>query len=127
MSLRNVAEADLAIILEDDMCGFAWPINITDPLGQSADLKGQSGDISQTIDPETGVLISGQLAHVTLRITTLEGLGFEIPRGVAAESVKPWVIRFDDIAGAPRVYKVQESNPDFTLGIVVCLLERYEP
>lgn len=127
MGLREVAENDLAFILEDMDEGFGWPINITDPVGLSADLVGQSGDISQTIDPETGVLISGQLAHVTLRITTLEAAGFEIPRGVVDSSSKPWVVRFDDIAGAPRTYKVQESNPDFTLGIVVCILERYDP
>lgn len=121
-----MAESDLAGILEDDALGFGWPINVTDPTGKTEDMVGYSGDISQTIDPETGIPISGQLAHVALRITTLKSLGFEMPRGVVDESVKPWVVRFDDISGGPRVYKVTSSDPDYTLGVTVCILERYE-
>lgn len=126
MGLREQAEADLAFILEDSVLGFGWDINLTDPVGLSEDLVGFSGDISLTIDPETGVPVSGQLAHVSLRITTLKALGFELPRGIIDASSKPWVVRFNDIDGVPRTYKVQESNPDQTLGVIVCILENYE-
>jgi hypothetical protein len=127
VGLRETAENDLAFILEDSVDGFGWDINLTDPVGLSEDLVGYSGDISLTIDPETGVPVSGQLAHVALRITTLKGLGFEIPRGIVETTSKPWVVVFNDIDGVQRTYKVQESNPDLTLGIVICLLENYEP
>ncbi len=125
--LREQAESDLSFILEDGVYGFGWPINIKDPAGTDADLTGFSGDISQMFDPETGVPISGQLAHVALRLTTLKAVPFEVPRGVADESSKPWVVTFEDIDGEPRTFKVKNSDPDFTLGVVVCILEHYEP
>ncbi len=39
----------------------------------------------------------------------------------------PWVVRFDDINGKPYVFKVVESRPDRTIGVVVCMLESYVP
>lgn len=127
MGLRETAEKDLAGILEDDVLGFGVDINITDPEGTSADLIGFSGDISQMFDPDTGVPISGQLAHVALRLTSLNAVPFKLPRGIIDESSKPWIVKFDDIDGKSRTFKIASSDPDFTLGIVVAILENYEP
>jgi hypothetical protein len=126
MGLRDVAEADLAVILEDDECGFGWSINLTDPQGTSEDFTGFSGNISAAIDPETGVPISGQLAHFSLRLSSIIGAGLEVPRGEASETVKPWLAKFDDIDGVNHTYKVKFSDPDYTLGIVVGVLEVYD-
>jgi len=77
MSIRQLAESDLGAILEDSAMGFGWPITVTDPSGFSVGLIGFSDDISQVIDPDTGVAVSGRLATVALRISSLvlEGLG----------------------------------------------------
>ena len=123
MNLRALAESDLAAVLEDDVYGFGWPISVTNPAGVVApDLVGSSQDISQIIDPDTGQAVSGRLATVVLRISSLSAVG--IPAYIADEAGKPWVIIFDDINGA---FKVAESNPDRTLGVVVCILEAYLP
>lgn len=126
MGLRDEAEEDLSEILEDDIIGAGWPIKVTSPEKISADLTGYSGDISQLIDPETGQAVSGRIAHVTLRISSLSEKGLALPEGIADASKKPWVVEFNDINGSPFKFKVQESNPDRTLGIVNCILEFYE-
>lgn len=127
MGLRTIAEQDLGVILEDSDTGFGWPITVTDPSGNSGTgpLTGFSDDIAQIIDPDTGQAVSGRLASVALRISSLTAAGLTLPRGIADSGSKPWVIEFDDINGNPYKFKVSQSNPDRALGLVTCLLELY--
>ena len=125
--LRETAETDLGLILEDSSTGFGWPITITDPAGKVESLVGFSGDIAQAIDPDTGQAVSGRLAMVSLRISSLIAAGFtDLPRGIASTTSKPWLITFDDINGTSYTFKVQQSNPDRTLGLVKCILELWQ-
>ena len=125
MNLRELAENDLGAVLEDGVYGFGWPITVTDPAGVSASLTGFSNDIGQTIDPSTGELVSGQLASVVLRLSSLTAAGLSEPRHVADSASKPWVVTFNDINGTSRTYKVNQSNADRALGVVACILEGY--
>ncbi len=125
MGLRQIAEADLKYTLEDGVYGFGWPIEITDPSGKQDTVVGYSNDISQAIDPDTGLVVSGRVASVAMRVSTLTALGFSIPEGIADSSKKPWVIDFLDIGGATHKFKIAQSDNDRSLGIVLCLLESY--
>ncbi len=127
MGLREQSEKDLGFILEGDSAGFPWDITITSPTGESSvGLKGFSDDISQLIDPDTGMLVSGRLASVAIRISSLYAQGFALPRDVSDHSMNPWVVQFNDINGLPHTFKVRQSDPDRALGLVVCILEGYE-
>lgn len=125
MGVREIAEQDLAVILEDREFGFGWDINVTDPAGLNDDFVGQSHDIAQSIDMETGQILSGRKAQVTLRISSLAAKGFTLPEGILEKTKKPWIIRFDDINGNPYNFKVKESKPDRTLGVVTCVLANW--
>lgn len=125
MSLRVQAEADLSFMLEDGATGFGWPITVTDPAGTVGNLTGFATDIAQAIDPDTGVAVSGRIASVALRISSLTAEGLGLPVGIADASSKPWVVQFDDINGNSYTFKVIESNPDRALGLVTCMLEKY--
>ena len=127
MGLRAIAEADLGAILEDSVTGFGFPITVTDPAGTTAALMGFSDDIAQIIDPDTGQAVSGRLASVALRISSLTTAGLALPEGIADAAVKPWLIAFDDINGNAFTFKVSQSNPDRAIGLVTCLLELYTP
>ena len=127
MSLRDIAEQDLSTILEDHVTGFGWAITVTDAAGLSVPLTGFSNDVSQAVDPETGQLVSGRIATVTLRIGLLTANGLALPVGVADPTIKPWLMTFDDINGNSYTFKVSQSNPDRALGLVFCVLETYEP
>lgn len=126
MSLRRLAESDLQHIIEDDSTGFGWPISLTDPNGTTSSFTGFSDDIAQLIDPETGQAVSGRLASVAIRTSSIYAQGFELPRGIADTAQKPWVVKFDDINGISYRFKVIQSNPDRALGLVTCLLEAYQ-
>lgn len=126
MGLRTLAEQDLGAILEDSAYGFGWSITLTDPDGLTDTLTGFSDDISQVIDPDTGQLVSGRLASVALRISSLIAAGFTLPRNVPDNTLKPWVVTFNDINGIAHTFKVRQSDPDRALGMVVCILEGYD-
>lgn len=126
MSLRQTAETDLGIILEDDIYGFGWSITVTNPAGLAKVLKGFSNDIAQVIDPDTGQAVSGRLASVAIRIALLTANGLAIPESIADTASKPWLIAFNDINGNGYTFKVQQSNPDRAIGLVVCVLEFYK-
>ena len=125
MSLRELAEADLAGILEDADNGSGWPIDVTNPQGRTVPMVGYSEDIAQAVDPETGMAVSGRYASVALRISSLIAAGVGLPRGVADARLKPWLVRFEDINGAAHLFKVAQSNPDRMLGLVTLTLEVY--
>lgn len=125
MSLRSDAELDLAVILEDVDCGGS-PFILINPNGDSEAFVGQTGDISQVIDPDTGQAVSGRLAHVSVRISTILARGFSLPQAISRESLKPWLVVLTDFQAAAYRFKVQQSNPDRSLGIVTCLLELYD-
>ena len=127
MGLRQVAESDLAFTLEDADTGFGWAIVVIAPGGATqAALTGYSNDIAQMIDPDTGQAVSGRLASVALRISSLTTAGLTLPVGVMDASLKPWVILFNDINGNPHKFKVVQTNPDRALGLITCILEAYE-
>ena len=125
MGLRQIAESDLGLILEDTVTGFGYSITLTDPSGTVRPLTGFSDDISQIIDPDTGQAVSGRLASVALRISSIISAGLTLPKGIADAGIKPWLVQFDDINGNPYTFKVAQSNPDRALGLVTLLLELY--
>lgn len=125
MGLRQDAEAALSFMLED-LDGWNWPITLTDPSGLSKSMTGNSTDIGQIIDPETGLPVSGRSASVVLRLSTIDSLGFTaIPRGIMDTTSKPWLVTFDDINGTSWTFKVFQTEPDRAVGVVVCHLEVY--
>jgi hypothetical protein len=127
MGLRDIAQADLKTIMEDADTGFGWSFAITDPDEKSESLVGRSNDIGLVIDPDTGMAVSGRLASIAIQISSLIDAGFtELPRGIADDTLKPWIIVFDDINFNAFTFKVSQSNPDRTLGIITCTLELYE-
>ncbi len=124
--LRQLAQKDLGKILEDETQGWGWPIVVTNPLGVSVKLSGRTNDIAEMINVDTGQIVSGRFASVTIRIALLIEKGLSIPEAISDVSDKPWLIKFDDINGNSTTFKVARSSPDRTLGQVTCILELYQ-
>jgi hypothetical protein len=123
MGLREVATSDLNLILATD---FGLNIDVTNPDGVTAAIIGFTNDIAQTIDPDTGQIVSGRIGSVALSFASLDVAGFGLPQGVSELTKKPWLVEF--LAADANLYKfkVIGSNPDRALGIVTCELELYD-
>jgi len=124
MSLRVQAEADLAVTLEAST-DFGEPFTLTDPsdFASATQLYGAVGDIGQVLDPDTGQAVSARHATLTARIATLTAAGYTtLPEGKADAGVKPWRVDFAGVSTASQRYKVVQSFPDRTLGVVTMIL-----
>ena len=125
MSLRDQAEADLAVTLEPPG-DFGTPFTLTQPDGfeSATQLFGAANDIGQLIDPDTGQGVSGRHATLTARISTLANAGYtSLPEGIADSSSDPWIVEFAGLATGAQKYKVKETRPDRGLPVVTMVLE----
>lgn len=125
MGLRAQAAADAKAILEDSVSGFGWPLTLTSPAGVATLLTGFATDVSESVDPETGVIVSGRQASVTISLLSLGVAGVELPTGVVEKTRRPWRVTFADVTLAALTWKVVEVLPDRALGVVRLLLEAY--
>ncbi|MBL9108083.1 MAG: hypothetical protein JNM74_02385 [Myxococcales bacterium] len=126
MSLRQQARADALRILED-LAGFGWQITVTTPNGVELEMVGRSTDVAMALETETGQLVSTRRASVALATQRFDEAGTGLPSNVVDKGLKPWLVRFADIGGTPHVFKVSQTHPDRTVGVIVCELEVYKP
>ncbi|AUR81576.1 hypothetical protein NVP1009O_09 [Vibrio phage 1.009.O._10N.261.51.C9] len=125
MNLRQLAEQDLTVTLEDADNGFGWPVTLVDPSGASANLTAQSQDIGLIVDPDTGVAVSGRTAAAVLRVSTIEACGLAVPEGEPRASTRPWRIVFTSTNGVETMFKVDDASRDRILGTVTLQLGVY--
>lgn len=124
MTLLDQAALDLRAIIADP-AGFGVPVTVIDPDGKSATITGLQNDVSLSIDPQTGVMVSGRRASVALSIQALADADLGEPRAVSdAANRKPWRISFTTPTGKLITMKVADALPD-ELGCIVCMLENY--
>ena len=121
MSIRAQAAIDAKAILEDSDSGFGWPLTLISPAGVTSYATGFATDVAETIDPETGLAVSGRRASVAISLLGLP----ELPTAVPESTRRPWVVTFDDVTATLTTWKVIEVLPDRALGVVVLLLEAY--
>lgn len=122
MNLRQLAEQDLAITLEDADAGFGWPVTLVDPSGASANLTAQSQDIGLIVDPDTGVAVSGRTASAVLRVSSLVRAGLQVPEGEPRGSANPWELTTTTTNGVAVRFKVDYAAHDRILGTVTLQL-----
>jgi len=112
--------ADLRKIIDD----YGEDITITSPDGIEAPFHGRTQDIFLTVDPGTGMPVSGRQCAVSIHSFALAEAGFSAIKAVA--SGRPWLVRWTNPTGVAVVLKVVEVNPDQCLGSIVLKLEWYK-
>lgn len=127
VGLRETATEDHRAILGDEPTGFGRSTTVTDPAGTSAEVVGFTNDVSQVLDPETGVAISGRVPTAVFSLAALSAAGFGVPEAVPGTAGLPWRVSFVDADGETHQFKVREVLRDRSLGSVVCVLEAYRP
>lgn len=110
MGLRQIAEADLAVTLEDTQQGGAMPFVLKTPdESQVFPLNGLIGDIGFLLDTE-GVPVQGRTINAHFRLSSLRVLTNKMP-------AKGWKVACTDLAGDNWNLFVVRIEPDRTIGI----------
>lgn len=126
IGLRQQASNDAEAIMKETY-GFVWPCVITSPGLSSVSFSCRSNDIHITVDAGTGEIVTGRQASIAILISDLVDAGFTEIGSIAESTSKPWAVAFDDINGRSYNFKVAETFPDYTIGIMICILEVYNP
>ena len=126
MSLRDIANADLRGIMNDPVTGGV-DCTLTSLAGATAEFKTFHNDIHMQIDPGTGEIVTGRQSTVAVLTNELIDEGFDDIRGIADTDSKPWLATVSDVLGREGTFKVVETYPDASLGLVVLFLEFWEP
>lgn len=119
MGLWDLAVADNARFMQDES-GFARPVTLQSPSGETATVYGLCHDISNTIDPETGAVVAGRYASVAFSHQALQKAGLGTP--VAVTRGKPWCVSFTGANGETKNFVVNDVPSD-DLGVVTCRLK----
>ena len=123
-NLRTKAASDLSFTLQDNENGFGWPMIIEDNqsnvIGNDVDdpFYGQVGRVHFFIDPDTGVGVEGNFAHVAARMSDLIDAGMDVDNGG-----KGWFVTTADINGGVRSYSVKLMTPDHTIGLLTIICD----
>ena len=123
MNLIEQAESDLSFTLEDADNGFGVALTLIDGQANSYPVNVQTTDIGFFIDPQTGVGVAGRQVEITVRISTLTGLGGGYP---SKNKDDPWIGLYTDTNGNQYNVKVMQNRPDRKIGVYNLLLEAYK-
>ena len=112
MSLRQIAEEDLAYTLENKDSGFACDIILTNLANQSQTVQGLYYRTSVDIDPDTGMRIKSKKSTASVRNSAI----------TIGTIHKNWKVVVEDINGEVFSGIVSEVWPDKTLGFTTIYL-----
>lgn len=118
MSLAE-AKKDLVDIIEGD---FGVEITITNLSGQTLSITGLASKHHIGINPDTGEPINTKNAHCSLSEKTLTDNGYAVRDSNGEISLKGHKISFKDSSDIVKQYRINETFPDETLGLIVCIL-----
>lgn len=122
--LLNQARLDLRSFIADGS-GFGVDLIISTPDGiTTAEVRGLASSHNLNVDPETGLFVNTKNIHFSVSESELSDLGYPV-RVNNEVAIKDHLITFDDSAGITRTFKIDETMPDETLGLIVCILGVY--
>ena len=120
MSLLDTARMDAKNIVQGE---FSSPCTITNPQRSvSVSLSALATKHHIIINPDTGQPVNAKNAHICLSETKLNELGY-ITRVNGDVSLVGHFINVSDSTGIVKKYKISETWPNETLGLIVCILQ----
>lgn len=111
MNLRQMAERDLQITLEDAVNGSAVSVKFIEPTGTQHQVNANIGDIGYLIDTD-GNAIAGRCVTAAWRLSSLVN-----SNGQQMEPGRGWKVSYSDLAGREWTLFVTRFEPDRTIGV----------
>lgn len=107
--------------------GFQTSITFTNPsTSQVATIQGLAMKHHFTVDNE-GTAVSSMNAHITVSEDELTEAPYVVRNATTNElAIKGHIIEYIDSTGVSKSYKISETYPDETLGIIYILLQYYD-
>lgn len=104
-----------------------WSVDllVNDLSGLAVTLKGFASKHHLGIDTETGLPVNSKNTHCSVNEEVLTDAGFTVRNTGGEVAMVGWKVTYTDSSGTVWVYKINETMPDETLGLIVCYLGDY--
>ena len=124
MGLIDQAKSDWQRFSSDpDLFGIS--IDFEAPSLETATIVGLATKHNIGVDTE-GNLINTKNAHISVSEKLLTDAGYPVRNTSGEVDLKGHRIDYIDSTGASKKYVIQQSFPDETVGMIVCILEDFE-
>lgn len=108
---------------DEDLFGIS--IDFEAPSLETATVVGLATKHNIGVDTE-GNLINTKNAHISVSEKLLTDTGYPVRNTSGEVDLKGHRIDYIDSTGASKKYVIQQSFPDETVGMIVCILEDFE-
>lgn len=104
--------------------GFNTPVTLTDPLGVEHATQGVCSRHHLEFDTD-GYPVNSTNAHILFSETALVDLGLTVRNANDEVDLNAWLATYVDGTGTTRIYKIVQTRPSETLGLIICIVGRY--
>lgn len=127
MGLTELAKATWETITTNKVSGFGVDMKIITPDNITIlDIIGIHSKHNIRYDPETGNLVNGKSAHCSFSENLLITASYPHRNSDEEIDLKKHKIFVKDSSGVEKKYIINETIPDETLGVILCVLGDYE-
>lgn len=123
MNLLAKAKSDLAAISQKD---FAIDLTFDDTAGKIETIKGWGIKHHISIDEDTGLAVNSKNAHCSFSESVLAATGYPIRDGNDEVKMKFHKVTFKNSNDVSKIYMINQTFPDESLGIITCILGDFE-
>jgi len=123
MGIVDQAIADIKSITTD-ADGFAVPMTLTAPTGETAEINGLHTDISLAVDTE-GAPVNSQQLHISFSEGALDGLGYPLRNANGVVKLSGHKVTVANSTGTDHTYVISQWMPDETTGLILCYCSIY--
>lgn len=124
MSLLDRAKADIETITSNTN-DFGKTMTLISPHGDELEVTGLHTKHHLAIDDE-GELVNSKNAHISVSEKFLTDGGYPV-RINGEVSLKNHRVRVTDSTGEEKTYSINQWFPDETVGLITCILGKYDP
>lgn len=104
--------------------GFEVDMTLTAPGGEAIPVKSLATKHHNSVNTD-GVPINSKNSHASFIESDLTDKGLTARDSRGEVNLRNWLVSFADSSGVTKNYKIIETMPDETLGIIVCILGDY--
>jgi hypothetical protein len=104
--------------------GFQVSMTLTPLIGSALPIVGLATKHNNSVNTD-GLPINSKNVHVSLVESYLVSLGLTVRNSAGEINMRNWKISFPDSSGITKNYVIQETMPDETIGVIVCILGDY--
>jgi hypothetical protein len=124
MNLMDEAKQDILEITSDADNGFGKEITFTAPDNSEATVTGLHTKHHLGVDSD-GNAINTKNAHIAVSESLLTDQNYPVRNSKGEVSLRNHIVSVSDSTGTVCTYKIKETYPNESTGLIVCILSDY--